>query len=77
MPLLVYFVDLEVWSKLTKRTCINRIASKFVCDFDRDLQRVNAFTHCVTLTPVLLPQIISYSVQKCWLLWLWNTSVQV
>ncbi len=38
--------------------------SKFARDFDRDLQDVNAFSHCVTLTRVLLPQIISYSDTK-------------
>ena len=60
----VYSVDLEVWSKLAKRTRIKRIASKSVRDFDCDWQRVNKFSHCVTLTLVLLSQIISYSVTK-------------
>ena len=57
-------VDFEVWSKLAKHARINLIASKFVHDFDCDWQRVNAFSHCVTLTRVLLLQIISYSVTK-------------
>ncbi len=30
----LYSVDLEVWSKLSKRTRIKRIASKFARDFD-------------------------------------------
>ena len=51
MPL--YSVDLEVWSKLAKRTCIDRIVSKFECDFDCDWQRVNAISHCVTLPRVI------------------------
>ena len=58
----VYSVDLEVWSKLAKRSHIKRIASKIARGFECGLQRVNAFSHCVTLTCVLLPQIISYSV---------------
>ncbi len=42
-----------------------RIASKCVHDFDCDWQRVNAFSHCITLIiPVLLSQIISYSDTK-------------
>ncbi len=59
----VHSVDLEVWSKLAKRARIKRIASKFARDFECDLQRVNAFSHCVTLTSVLhvLPQVISCS----------------
>ena len=40
------------------------IASKCARDFDCDWQRVNAFSHCVSLTRVLLPQIISYSDTK-------------
>ena len=38
--------------------------SNFARDCECDLQRVNAFSHCVTLTHVLLPQIISYSDTK-------------
>ncbi len=38
--------------------------SKCVCDFDCDWYRVNAFSRCVTLTCILLPQIISYSDTK-------------
>ena len=53
-------VDSEVWNKLAKRARIKRIASKCACDFDCAWQRANAFSHCVTLTRVLLPQ-ISYS----------------
>ncbi len=59
-----YPVDLEVWSKLARRARIKRIASKFVRDFDCDWQRVSAFSHSVTLTRVLLPQIISCSDTK-------------
>ncbi len=59
-----YPVDLEVWSKLAQRTRIKRIASKFARDFDCDWQRVSAFSHSVTLTCVLLSQIISYSDTK-------------
>ncbi len=64
MSFVIYSVDLEVYSKLAKRACIKRIASKFAHNFDCDWQRVNAFSHCVTLTHVLLPQIICYSVTK-------------
>ena len=61
----LYSVDLEVWSKLSKRTRIKRIASKFARDFDWNWQRVNVFSHCVILWCVLLTQIISlYSVTK-------------
>ncbi len=60
----IHSVDLEVWSKLAKRARILRIASKYARDFDCDLQRVNASSHCVSLTRVLLPQIISYSDTK-------------
>ena len=51
-------------SKPAKRACIKHVASKFGRDFDCDWQRVNAFSHCVTLTRVLFPQIISYSDTK-------------
>ncbi len=47
---MVYPVDLEVWSKLPQRARIKCIASKFARDFDFDWQRVNAFSHSVTLT---------------------------
>ena len=57
-------VDLEVWSKLAKRASIKRIASTFAHDFECDLQRVNMFSNCVTLTCVLLSQSISYSDTK-------------
>ena len=40
------------------------IASKCMCDFDCDWQRVNAFSCCVTLMHVLLLQIISHSDTK-------------
>ncbi len=53
-------VDLEVCSKLAKCVRIMRSASKFVCDFDCDWQRVNVFSPRVTLIRVLLLQIISY-----------------
>ncbi len=39
-------------------------ASKCAGDFDCDWERVNAFSHWITLTCVLLPQIISYSNTK-------------
>ncbi len=73
---IVYSVDLEVWNKLAEQARIKRTASKFTHDFDCDWQRLNAFSHCVTLTLVLLPQIISYSDNNRFLL-LWNISVQV
>ncbi len=60
----LYCVDLEVWSKLAKCVRIMRIASKCARDFDCDWQRVNAFSHCVTLIRVLPSQIISYSDAK-------------
>ena len=60
----VYPVDLEEWSKLSQRTRIKRIVSKFVRNFDCDWQRVRAFSHSVTLTRTLLSQIISYSDTK-------------
>ncbi len=60
---LVYCVDLEVWSKLAKCVLFMRIVSN-ARDFDCDWQRVNAFSHCVTLIRVLLSQIISYSDTK-------------
>ncbi len=61
---ILYCVDLEVWSKLAKCVRIMCIASKVAHDFDCDWQRVNAFSHCVTLIRVLLSQIISYSDTK-------------
>ena len=62
----LYSVDLEVWSKLAKRAQIKRIASKFAHDFECDLQRINVFSNCVTLslTHVLLQQTISCSDTK-------------
>ncbi len=60
----LYPVDLEVWRNLAQRARIKRIASKFVCHFDCDWQRVRVFSHSVTLTRVLLSQIISYSDTK-------------
>ena len=60
----IHSVDLEVWSKLAKRARMKRIASKFACDFECVLQRVNAFSRCVTLTRVLLLQIIFCSDTK-------------
>ncbi len=60
----LYSVDREVWSKLAKGARIKCIVSKFQRDFDSDWQRVNAFSHCVTLKRVLLLQIISYSDTK-------------
>ncbi len=60
----IYSVDLEVWSNLAKRALIKCTASKCARDFDCDWQRVNAFSHCVTLTRIPLPQIISYSDTK-------------
>ncbi len=41
-----------------------RIASKFERDFECALQRVKAFSPCVTLTRYQLPQIISDSDTK-------------
>ncbi len=61
---ILYCVDLEVWSKLAKCVRIMRIALKWARDFDCDWQLVNAFTRCVTLIRVLLTQIISYSDTK-------------
>ena len=61
---LLYSVDLKVWSKPTKRAQIKCIASKCVHDFDCDCQHASASSHCVTLTRVLLWQIISYSDTK-------------
>ena len=58
--ILLYFVDLEAWSKLAERARVKRTASKCSRDFDCNWQRLNAFSHCVTLTRVLLLQIISY-----------------
>ena len=40
------------------------LLKKFACDFDSDWQRANTFFHCVTLTRILFPQIISYSGTK-------------
>ena len=60
----LYPVDLEVWSKLAQRARIKRIASTFARDFDCDWQCVSAISHSVTLTRVLLSQIISYSVTE-------------
>ena len=57
----IYSVDLEVWSKLAERARIKRTASKCAHDFDCDWECVNAFSHCVPLTRILLPQIICYS----------------
>ena len=54
----LYSVDLEVWSKLAERKRIKRQ------NFDCDWERVNTFSHCVTLTHALLLQIISYSDTK-------------
>ncbi len=56
---ILYPVDLEVWRKLAQRARIKRFASKFAHDFYCDWQRVSAFSHSVTLTRVLLSQIIS------------------
>ena len=60
----LYPVDLEVWSKPNQRARIKRIASKFARDFDCDLQCVSVISHSVTLTHVLLSQILSYSITK-------------
>ncbi len=57
----LYSDDHEVWSKPAKRARIKCIASKCMCDFNCDWQRVNAFSLCVTLTHILLPLINSYS----------------
>ncbi len=73
----LYAVDLEVLSKLAEHARIMRIASKCVHNFDCDTQRVNAFFHCVTLTRVLLPQIISYAVTKVPILVIMEVSMQV
>ncbi len=62
--LMLYCVDLEVWSKLAKCVRIMRIASKCVHHFDCDWQRVNAFSHCIILIRPLFLQIISYSDTK-------------
>ena len=60
----LHSADLEVWSKLAERTRIKHSASKWARDFDCNWERVNAFSHCVTLRHVLLLQIISYSDTK-------------
>ena len=57
-------MTLKYGVNLAERACIKRTASKWVRDFDCDLERVNVFFHCVSLTRVLLPQIISYSDTK-------------
>ena len=57
-PKYPYSVDLEVWSKY-QAYCV-----KIGRDFNGDLQRVNSFSHCVTLAHILLPHIISYSETK-------------
>ncbi len=54
----------EVWSKLAKRARIKHIAPKCARNFDCACQRAKAFSHCVTLTCILLSQIISYSDTK-------------
>ncbi len=73
-----YSVYLVVRSKLAKRARIKHIASKCARDFDCDWQRVNMFSHCITLTCVLLLQILSYSDTKVLVLVMdWNVSVQV
>ncbi len=56
----LYPVDLEVWRKLAQHACIKRIASKFASDFDCDWQCISVLSHSITLTRVLLSQIISY-----------------
>ena len=56
----LHSVDLEVWSKLAEHARIKRTSSKWERDFDCNWEHVNAFSHCVTLRCVLLPQIISY-----------------
>ena len=61
---ILYSVDCEVWSKLAERAHIKRTASKCALEFDCDWEVVNVFSHCVTLTCVLLQQIISYSDTK-------------
>ncbi len=65
---LIHFIytvlTLKYGVKLAKCVCIMRIASKCTRDFDCDWERVNAFSHCVTLIRVLLSQIISYSDTK-------------
>ncbi len=64
MNLLLYSVDLEVWSKLAQRDRIKRIASKFAHDFDCDWQCVSTISHSVTLTRILLSLFIYYSDTK-------------
>ena len=44
-----------------KHALMKGFVSRCVRDFDCDWQHVNVFSHCVTLTHVLLLQIISYS----------------
>ncbi len=61
---LIDLFSVEVWSNIAKRARIMHIASKYARDFDCEWQRVNTFSHCVTLTRVLLSQIISYSDTK-------------
>ncbi len=60
----IYCVDLQVWSKFAKCVCLMCITSKCARHFYCDWQRVNMFSHCVTLTHILLSQIISYSDTK-------------
>ena len=50
--------------KLVKRTLVGRVASKCTHDFDCDLQCENVFFHCVNLTRVLFPQVVSYLDEK-------------
>ena len=76
-PLTIYSVDLEVWSKLAKRARIKHIASKFAHDFECDLQRVNAFSHCILWHLFYFRKWSLAQLQKCWFLLLWNVSVQM
>ena len=72
----LYYVDLEVWSKLAKHARIMHSASKRTHDFDCDWQRVNAFSHALLWYTFYFHQYL-IQMQKCWFLLLWNISVQV
>ncbi len=61
-----------VTSRLAKWARIKNTASKCTCNFDCNWQRVNAFSHCVSLTHVLLRQIISYSAKVLVLVMEWK-----
>ena len=73
----LYSADLEVWSKLVKCACIKRSGSKFVRDFDCDLEHANAFPIALLWHVLYFRKISLTRIQKCWFLLLWNISMQV